>query len=261
VVDMQNTFASKGGMCDLLGLDISGARSVIENNWKVISSARVARFKIIYLRHAYAPDLSDSAGEEEPAWHKEFGLVAMRQKPELKGKILIEGTWDTAIVDELKPQLGDIVIRKTRYGGFTGTNLDIILKTFQIKYLVFTGIATNVCVETTLREGFYLGYWPIIVSDAVNNAGPPSTQQATLWIIMYVLIGGIYSFAGPIIGTFILVLIPEFFRGLKIYAPYVSAGILIIIVYLMPQGLAGLPQLVRSWMTRRRERKAVTHPT
>ena len=62
-----------------------------------------------------------------------------------------------------------------------GTNLDDILKSYTIKYAVYTGVATNVCVESTLRDGYFLGYWPIIVSDAVNNAGPPATQQATLW--------------------------------------------------------------------------------
>ena len=82
---------------------------------------------------------------------------------------------------------------------------------------------------------------------------------ATLWICMYALIGGINCFAGPIIGTFVLMLIPQFFRSLKIYAPYISAGILIVIVYLMPQGLVGLPHLVRPWMARSREKKPDTH--
>jgi branched-chain amino acid transport system permease protein len=74
---------------------------------------------------------------------------------------------------------------------------------------------------------------------------------------MYVLIGGINSFTGPIIGTAILVLIPEFFRGLKIYSPYISAGILLIVVYLMPQGLVGFLQLIRSWFIERRKTKRV----
>jgi len=107
----------------------------------------------------------------------------MRKKPEFKGKFLIRGTWDEEIVDELKPQAGDIVIPKPRYSGFRGTNLDVVLKTYNITYLIFTGIATNVCVESTLRDAFFLDYWPIIISDAVNNAGPPFTQQATLWNI------------------------------------------------------------------------------
>jgi branched-chain amino acid transport system permease protein len=76
---------------------------------------------------------------------------------------------------------------------------------------------------------------------------------------MYVLIGGTDSFAGPIIGTFVLFLIPEFFRGLKIYSPYISAVILLIVVYLMPQGLVGLPQLLRSWYTARRKGERVAH--
>ncbi len=73
------------------------------------------------------------------------------------------------------------MIRKARYSGFVGTNLEQILKTYNIKYLMFTGIATNVCLESTLRDAFFREYWPIVISDATNNAGPPFTQQATLW--------------------------------------------------------------------------------
>jgi branched-chain amino acid transport system permease protein len=72
--------------------------------------------------------------------------------------------------------------------------------------------------------------------------------SATLWLVMYVLVGGIYSFAGPIVGTAILVLIPEFFRGLKIYSPFISATILLLVVYLLPQGLVSLPRITASWL-------------
>jgi branched-chain amino acid transport system permease protein len=82
---------------------------------------------------------------------------------------------------------------------------------------------------------------------------------ATLWIVMYALIGGIESFAGPIIGTFILVLIPEFFRDLSMYSPFVSAGLLAIVVYLMPKGLVSLPEIIRSWFTERRRDKRMSH--
>jgi ureidoacrylate peracid hydrolase len=181
VVDMQNSFASKGGMLDLIGLDISGAKSVIAATKKVIEAARVAKMKVVYLLMSYALDLSNSGGVNSPHWHKESGLILMRNKPELKGKILTPGTWDEAVVDELKPAPTDIIIRKSRYSGFVGTNLDMVLKTYNIKYLVFTGIATNVCVESTLRDAYFREYWPIVVSDAVNNAGPPATQEGTLW--------------------------------------------------------------------------------
>jgi len=181
VVDMQNAFASKGGMLDLIGRDISGAKSAIAASKNVIEAARAAKIKVVYLLMSYAPDLSNSGGVDSPHWHKESGLILMRKHPELKGKILTRGTWDEAVVDELKPTPTDIIIRKSRYSGFVGTNLDVVLKTYNIKYLVFTGIATNVCVESTLRDAFFREYWPIIVSDAVNNAGPPATQQGTLW--------------------------------------------------------------------------------
>jgi len=181
VVDMQNAFASKGGMFDLVGQDISGAKSVIATNKQIITAARKAGIKVIYLLMSYTPDLSNSGGPDSPNWHKEFGLAMMNKKPEYKGKFLIQGTWDEAVVDELKPEPGDIVIRKMRYSGFRGTSLDVVLKTYNIKFLIFTGIATNVCVESPLRDGYFLDYWPILVADATNNAGPPITQQATLW--------------------------------------------------------------------------------
>jgi len=72
--------------------------------------------------------------------------------------------------------------------------------------------------------------------------------NATLWLFMYVLIGGIDSFAGPIIGTALLIVLPEIFRGLKQYAPYISAIILLIVGYGMPTGLVGLPRTIKSWL-------------
>jgi ureidoacrylate peracid hydrolase len=181
VVDMQNAFASKGGMFDLVGQDISAARGVIERVKMVTDGARLAGVKVIYLTMCYRADMSDSGGPGSPNWHKEFALVAMNSDARLKGKFLIKGSWDADIVDELKPQPDDIVVEKSRYSGFRGTRLDVVLKTYDLKYLIFTGIATNVCVESTLRDAFFLDYWPILVSDCTNNAGPPITQQATLW--------------------------------------------------------------------------------
>jgi len=78
---------------------------------------------------------------------------------------------------------------------------------------------------------------------------------ATLWIVIYVLVGGIGSFAGPIVGTVLLVVVPEIFRELKAFVPYVSAGILLLVVYLMPQGLVSLPRLIRSWLAERQGRQ------
>jgi ureidoacrylate peracid hydrolase len=181
VVDMQNAFASKGGMFDLTGRDISQSDRVIRNIKKMSDAARSADIRIVYLKMCYSPDLSDSGGPGSPNWHKEFGLSAMRLNPAFEGKFLIKGTWDAEIVDELKPQPGDVIVEKSRYSGFRGTNLDVVLKTYNAKYLLFAGIATNVCVESTLRDGYFLDYWPILIADGTNNAGPPITQEATLW--------------------------------------------------------------------------------
>jgi ureidoacrylate peracid hydrolase len=181
VVDMQNAFISKGGMFDISGRDLSAAEGVIENNRRILDAARKAGCKIVYLKMSYDPDYSNSGGPESPNWHKELGLIMMRRNPECRGKFVTKGSWDEEICEELKPQPGDIVVRKQRYSGFAGTNLDLVLKTHRIKYCIYTGVATNVCVESTLRDGFFLDYWPIIASDAVNHVGPAITQEATLW--------------------------------------------------------------------------------
>jgi ureidoacrylate peracid hydrolase len=105
----------------------------------------------------------------------------MERHPEMRGELLIWGTWDAAIIDELKPQPGEVVIQKSRYSGFAGTPLDQLLRTRGIQYLLFMGIATNVCVESTLRDAYFQEYWPILVGDACMQAGPPFLQEATLF--------------------------------------------------------------------------------
>lgn len=84
----------------------------------------------------------------------------MRKRPELQGQLLSKGGWDFALIDELQPLPQDIIIEKPRYSGFFNTALDSILRARGIRNLVFVGIATNVCVESTLRDGFF---WNISV--------------------------------------------------------------------------------------------------
>jgi len=99
--------------------------------------------------------------------------------------------------------------------------------------------------------GACYAHYNLVISAASFNLG------ATLGLFMGVLVGGIGSFAGPIVGTFILTLFPEFFRDLKIYSPLVSAAILLIAVYLFPQGLVGLPRIMWSWYVGRGKREKV----
>jgi ureidoacrylate peracid hydrolase len=182
VVDMQNAFCKKNGMLDVLGmLDETKVNKVIETDKKLIGATRRTGIKTAYLRMTYRPDLSDGGGPESPNYWKELGLVAMREHPEWRGRFLINGTWDWEIIDELKPLPGDIVVNKSRYSGFVNTGLDEVLKKQNIKHLIFLGLATNVCIESTLRDAFSHEYFPVLVSDGCGNLGPDFTQEATIW--------------------------------------------------------------------------------
>lgn len=181
VVDMQNAFVSKGGYFDLLGFDLSGVQKIIEPCKKIIGIMREKGSKIVYLEMGYSPDLSDAGSPSSPNWFKSRALRMIHQHPDLKDKLYIYGTWGGEIIEELKPRQGDVVVKKQKHDGFIGTNLDIILKSSEIKYLVFIGTATNICVESTLRHAFSLGYFSILVSDAVSQMGPGLTQEAAIF--------------------------------------------------------------------------------
>ncbi len=181
VVDMQNAFAKPAGLLDLAGIDISAAAAVVRTIRGVLDAARDRGVQVVYLQTGYKPDLSNGGGAASPNPRKETALCLMRTRPELKGKLLVEGTWDFQIVDELRPAEGDLVVLKTRYSGFAGTTLDAALRVRDIRYLFFVGIATNVCVESTLRDAYFHEYWPILVTDGTMQAGPPAAQQATIF--------------------------------------------------------------------------------
>lgn len=180
VVDMQNAFASKKGMLDLAGADISGAPRVVQSIRTILDAVRPAGIPVVYLQMGYKADLSDSGGPASPNWHKELGIRMMSCRPELKGKLVTVGSWDFEIVDELKPRPEDLAIVKTRYSGFAHTALDAQLQKRGIRYLFFTGIATNVCVESTLRDAFFLDYWPVLITDAAMAAGSAAMHDATV---------------------------------------------------------------------------------
>ena len=183
VVDMQNAYASKGGYLDLAGFDISGAQGAIEQIAVAVRAARAAGMTVIYFQNGWDPDYVEAGGPGSPNFHKSNALKTMRIRPELAGTLLAKGTWDYALVDALAPQPGDIVIPKPRYSAFYNTQLDSILRARGIRTLVFTGIATNVCVESTLRDGFFLEYFGIVLEDATHQAGPEFAQKAAIYNI------------------------------------------------------------------------------
>lgn len=183
VIDMQNAYASPGGYLDLAGFDISGADRVIRNTRGVLEVARAAGMPVIYFQNGWDADYVEAGGPGSPNFHKSNALKTMRQRPELQGTLLAKGTWDYELVDELKPQPGDIVLHKTRYSGFFNSQLDSTLRSRGIRNIVVVGIATNVCVESTLRDGFFLEYFGIVLEDATHQAGPEFLQQAAIYNI------------------------------------------------------------------------------
>ncbi|EPY4591091.1 pyrimidine utilization protein B [Klebsiella variicola] len=183
VVDMQNAYASQGGYLDLAGFDVSATRPVIDNINTAVAAARAAGMLIIWFQNGWDDQYVEAGGPGSPNYHKSNALKTMRQRPELQGKLLAKGGWDYQLVDELTPQEGDIVLPKPRYSGFFNTPLDSILRSRGIRHLVFTGIATNVCVESTLRDGFFLEYFGIVLEDATHQAGPAFALQAALFNI------------------------------------------------------------------------------
>ena len=181
LVDMQNAFGSPGGMLDLAGVDIKPAAEAVAKARVLADAARAARIPVIYLVMGYAPDLSNAGGEDSPNPRKELALCLMRERPELRGKLLTIGTWDFQIVDALTPHRAELVITKPRYSGFIGTALDSELRSRGIRTLLMAGIASNVCVESTLRDAYFHEYWPVLIEDATMPAGSPEIQRATVY--------------------------------------------------------------------------------
>jgi ureidoacrylate peracid hydrolase len=178
VIDMQNAFASKGGMLDLSGLDISNVATIIEPIKNIIDVSRAQGIRVIYIAHRLSPDLRE-IGPLTPYAYNKMEMEVWHKKPDMRNRIILRGTWGAEIIDELKPQPTEIVIEKKRFSAFAGTELDMTLRTFGVKYLVFTGVTTNVCVESSLRDAYHLDYFPILLSDA-TVAPKPAMYEATI---------------------------------------------------------------------------------
>jgi ureidoacrylate peracid hydrolase len=142
VVDMQNDFGAKGGMFDRAGIDITEIQKAVPPTARVLAAARKAGIKIIYLKMGYRSDLSDAGPPDSPSRerHQRLNVGKVITAPDgTESRILIRDTWNTAILQELAPEPGDIVVNKNRYSGFYRTNLDSILKRQGLRHLVVTG--------------------------------------------------------------------------------------------------------------------------
>jgi ureidoacrylate peracid hydrolase len=201
VVDMQNDFCAKGGMFDRAGIDISATRNVIEPIARALACARGAGISVIYLKMGFHPDLSDFGAPDAPNRIKHLPLAVgttVNAPDGRQSRILIRDTWNTAVIDELCPEVNDILIYKTRYSGFYETELDAILKARSVESLIITGVSTSVCVESTLRDAMYRDYRCLLLSDCtaepIGHDLSRSNHDASLLVIQ-ILFGWVASSA------------------------------------------------------------------
>jgi ureidoacrylate peracid hydrolase len=187
VVDMQNDFAAKGGLFDHAGVDVSGARKVIPHIQASLATAREAAIPVIYLKMGFQPDLSDLGAEDSVnrVRHLRFGVGQAAQTPNGRaGRFLVRDTWNTDIVAELQPQPEDVVIYKTRFSGFYKTDLDATLRRLDAKHLIFAGVTTCICVDSTVRDAMFRDYLCVLLSDCmsepIGSNLPRSNHDATL---------------------------------------------------------------------------------
>jgi ureidoacrylate peracid hydrolase len=183
VVDMQNGYGSPGGYREIIGRNIDGVKQVTDNNVRVIEAARAAGITVIFLQNGWDAELKNAGGPDSPNWHKSNPLRLMRERPELKGKILTHGSWDFEFVPAIVPRPEEIIVPKARYSGFCGTELDNVLRARNIRHLIVTGLTSNVCVESTIREAYHREYFCLLVEDATQQSGQRFVHDAVVYNI------------------------------------------------------------------------------
>ncbi len=190
VVDMQNDFASPGGMFDRAGIDVRGIQAIVAPTATLLDAARAAGMLVVYLKMGFQPDLSDSGAPDSPTWVKHVRLQAGAEVVAPNGapsRILIRDTWNTDIVDDLRPHDNDVVLYKNRYSGFYNTDLDAQLRARRIDTLIVAGATTSVCVESTVRDATFRDYRCLVVEDCtaepIGSDTPRTNQEASLTVL------------------------------------------------------------------------------
>lgn len=188
IIDMQRDFVLPGGFGETLGNDVSTCHAIVPAVARLLQAFRAADLPIIHTRECHKPDLSDC-----PPAKRERGEPKLRigdQGP--MGRILIAGEDGADIVPELYPVAGEIVIDKPGKGAFYDTGLDAILQERGIEQLIFTGVTTEVCVQSTMREANDRGYEGLLITDCTESYFPEFKRAA---IDMIVAQGAIVGWA------------------------------------------------------------------
>ncbi|MDX8507470.1 cysteine hydrolase family protein [Mesorhizobium captivum] len=178
VIDMQRDFAEAGGFGASLGNDVSRVVAIVPTVKRLIEGFRAAGLPVIHTMECHRPDLSDL-----PPAKRDRGSPSIRiGDVGPMGRVLIAGEPGTAILDELAPLPGEIVIEKPGKGAFYATALNHDLKRLGARQLVFAGVTTEVCVQTTMREANDRGYECLVAEDATESYFPEFKAAALAMI-------------------------------------------------------------------------------